>query len=390
LIDPTWFLSELVRHRVGCVTGVPCSYVSGLYSLLQDGRWPYISATSEGESVAIASGAWLGGEQAVALCQNSGLGNMTNPLSSLVVPYRIPVILGVSRRGWPAGTDEPQHGLMGEITPALLRLLQLSTEDLSSSPETAARQLAAAAERCADRQSTALVIEKGVFGKGETAAAGPAEEVVRAGAQRRAVRDLRGGHRPLRSEVLAVHLALDADRVTVATTGYTSRELYGMDDRESHFYMVGSMGCAAAIGLGVATTGGHPVTVLDGDGALLMRMGSLATVGRYARAPFVHVVLDNGQHESTGGQRTNGSGVDFAAVALGNGYRAAWRCDGIDAVRDALRQAVQWPDGPVLVHCLIRPGAAGNLPRPTQTLPDLALRFRTHLSRTPASVPAAT
>ncbi|MFB8274823.1 phosphonopyruvate decarboxylase [Nocardia colli] len=375
MLNPAWFLNELDQHRFGCITGVPCSYISGLYSMLEDGTRPYFPATSEGEAVALAAGAWLAGSRGLVLAQNSGLGNMVNPLTSLTQPFEIPVLLGVSRRGWPAGTDEPQHALMGRITPDLLRLIEIRTEDLSAEQATAARQLAHAADRCEQRLSTAFVLEKGVFDNAVPACEVVAPEPLPGAAGR----ELRGGPRPTRAEVLESWLALGISRPTVATTGYTSRELYGLDDRDNHFYLVGSMGCAPALGAGIAITG-SPVTVLDGDGALLMRMGSLATVARHVRTPFLHVVLDNGRHESTGGQRTNGAGVDFAAAALACGYRAAWRCDGRDAVAAALREAVAYQDGCVLVHCLVRPGVGAKPPRPKDRLPDLALRFRTHLT----------
>lgn len=375
MLNPAWFLDELDRHRIGCITGVPCSYVSGLYSMLEDGTRPYFPATSEGEAVALAAGAWLAGSWGLVLAQNSGLGNMVNPLSSLTQPFEIPVVLGISRRGWPPGTDEPQHALMGEITPDLLRLLGIRTSNLDPDPAAAALQLVRAMERCAERASTAWVLEKGVFDN-----AAPSCEVADPGRPPRVVvRELRGGPRPTRADVLKSWLALGIPRPTVATTGYTSRELYGLDDRDNHFYLVGSMGCAPALGAGLAVAG-LPVAVLDGDGALLMRMGSLATLARHVRTPLLHVVLDNGRHESTGGQRTNGGGIDFAAAALACGYRAAWRCDGRAAVDAALREAVDDQEGCVLVHCLVRPGIEAKPPRPKQTLPELALRFRTHLT----------
>jgi len=350
-----------------------------LYSTLESGVWPYLSATSEGESAAIAAGTWLAGSQAITLCQNSGLGNMTNPLSSLIWPYQIPVILGVSRRGWPAHADEPQHALMGEISPALLNLLGLSTEPLSDTHDVAAGQLAVAVERCSARQSTAFVFGKDVFDNACAAATGaPAPPPL----AHEGVRILRGGTRPTREAALSAYLAMQSQRATVSTTGFISRELYRLDDRASHFYMAGSMGCAPAIGVGLAVANGCPVTVLDGDGALLMRMGTLATAGRYVRTPFVHLVLDNGCHESTGGQSTQSPYVNFAAVALACSYRRAWWCDGIDALHEALGCALAETGGPVMVHCLIRPGTAGKLPRPAQTLPDLALRFREQLSVT--------
>lgn len=378
MLDPTWFLSTLSQQGITCVTGVPCSYVSGLYSTLETGAWPYLSATSEGESAAIAAGTWLAGSQAITLCQNSGLGNMTNPLSSLIWPYQIPVVVGVSRRGWPTHADEPQHALMGEITPALLDLLCLSTEPLSAAREVALGQLAAAAERCSSRRSTAFVFGKDVFDNACAVAASPSTSPAPAGEQ---VRIMRGGPRPTREAMLGVYLGMQSHRATVSTTGYTSRELYRLDDRGSHFYMFGSMGCAAAIAVGLAASG-RAVTVLDGDGALLMRLGTLATVGRYVRTPFVHLVLDNGCHESTGGQRTQSPYVNFATAALACGYRRAWWCDGIDAVHEALKCALAETDGPVMIHCLIRPGVASPLPRPAQPLPDLALRFRDHVSST--------
>ncbi|QFU91063.1 phosphonopyruvate decarboxylase [Amycolatopsis sp. YIM 10] len=379
MLKPEWFLAELARARATGIAGVPCSYASGLYCLLESGDAPYWSSTSEGEAVAIAAGMWLAGGQGVVLCQNSGLGNLTNPLASLAEPFRIPVVLGVSRRGWPAGTDEPQHRLMGAITHDLLRLLRVRSEDLSPAPETASAQLAAAFDRCADRESSALVFTKGTFDNTvDTVEPSPPEEPAEANVPRQA-EILRDGHRPSRSEVLSAWLELDTRRTsTVATTGYTARALYGLDDRHNHFYMPGSMGCAPAIAIGIAAAGRRPVAVLDGDGALLMRLGTLATAARYARGRFVHVLLDNGRHESTGGQRTNGAAVDFAATALACGYRAAWRCDGLEAVRAGLKLAMERADGPVLVHCLVRPGETGGLPRPGEPLPELALRFRDH------------
>jgi phosphonopyruvate decarboxylase len=388
LLSPTWFLSELARHGVTHVTGVPCSYARGLYQTLEGGDWPYLSATSEGEAVALAAGTWLAGSQAVALCQNSGLGNMVNPLSSLTAPYRIPVILGVSRRGWPPGTDEPQHALMGEITPGLLSLLEIPAQPLSEREPDAAAQLSAAARHCAGRRTSALIFGKGVFA--DHHGPSPREPRPGNGAAGRG-RDeptpvpeaLRGGHRPSRGEVMAACLELAGGHAVVATTGYTSRELYRLSDTGNHFYMAGSMGSAPGIAAGIAVAAGPPLLVLDGDGALLMRLGSLATVGRYVRSPFVHVVLDNGQHESTGGQRTNAAGVDFATAALACGYRAAWRCEGIDAARAGLARAVAVAAaGPVLVHCLIRPGVTGTLPRPAVSPAEVALRFRQHISQT--------
>jgi phosphonopyruvate decarboxylase len=376
MLESNWFLQQATQQG-RYISGVPCSYVAGLYSTLERGGWPYLPATSEGEGVAIAAGSWLGGRQGVVLCQNSGLGNMVNPLTSLIAAFRIPIILGVSRRGWPSGTDEPQHELMGAITMRLLELMELHVETLPADPVAGASLLAQATERAAARRSTGLIIDKGVF-SAQTGDPGPqpirAPEPPLVGMR---VERLQGGRSVTRSDALAAYLELESAHLTIATTGYTARELYGLDDRDTQFYMTGSMGCAPGIGLGVSTATERPVCVIDGDGALLMRMGSLASVACHARAPFVHLVLDNGAYESTGGQTTNGAAVDFAAVALASGYRKAWSVEGLDAMRTALRAALDADESPVFVHCRIIKGVPDKLPRPRETLPDLALRFRT-------------
>lgn len=376
MLDSNWFLQQ-VTEQGRYISGVPCSYVAGLYSTLECGGWPYLPATSEGEGVAIAAGTWLGGRQGVVLCQNSGLGNMVNPLTSLISAFHIPIILGVSRRGWPSGTDEPQHELMGAITVRLLELMNLHVDTLPPDPVACGSLLTQATERAAARHSTGLIIDKSVF-SGQSG--GPGPQPVRAtvppdeGAR---VQHLRSGRPVTRNDVLSAYLELAGTHLTITTTGYTGRELYALDDRDTHFYMTGSMGCAPAIGLGVSTATQRPVCVIDGDGALLMRMGSLASVACHVRTPFVHLVLDNNAYESTGGQTTNGASVDFASVALACGYRKAWSVEGMDAMRTALRAALNASESPVFIHCSIIKGVPDKLPRPRETLPDLALRFRT-------------
>ncbi len=133
------------------------------------------------------------------------------------------------------------------------------------------------------------------------------------------------------------------------------------------------------MGLGVALNTRRPVVVFDGDGAALMKLGTLATIGAQAPANLVHVILDNGAHESTGGQATVSPNVDFAQVAIGCGYRSALRCDTPDGFERALAQAIEGP-GPVLVHARIRPGTIDNLPRPTVKPPEVAQRFKAFLA----------
>jgi phosphonopyruvate decarboxylase len=161
----------------------------------------------------------------------------------------------------------------------------------------------------------------------------------------------------------------------VATTGKTSRELYTLADREQHFYLVGAMGSASSVGLGVALHTTRPVVVVDGDGALLMRLGSLATAGAYGPGNLVHVVLDNGVHDSTGGQRTVSTVADLAGVAAACGYARVHRCGGLDDLSAALDDALAGP-GPALIHLRIRPGSLERLGRPRVSPHEVAHRFR--------------
>ena len=166
--------------------------------------------------------------------------------------------------------------------------------------------------------------------------------------------------------------------LVIASTGFAGRELYALDDRGDQLYMVGSMGCAMSLGLGLALAQPRRrIIVLDGDGAVLMRLGGLATVG-YERPPnMVHVLLDNQMHESTGGQSTVSHSVDFCAIAAACGYPVTARATTPGEVAAFLRR-----DGSPalsLLHVRILPGAPEDLPRPTITPPEVAARFRARI-----------
>jgi phosphonopyruvate decarboxylase len=152
--------------------------------------------------------------------------------------------------------------------------------------------------------------------------------------------------------------------VVIATTGYTGRELYACADRDNHFYMVGSMGCASSLGLGLAMT--RPdlhVVVVDGDGAALMRMGNMATLGAYAPGNLTHILLDNEAHDSTGAQATVAAGVDFAAIAAACGYAEVNRGAEISSLTETLK--AKPARGPRFLHMKIKTGTIDKLPRPS-------------------------
>ena len=377
MIAADQFIAAAGERGFDFYTGVPCSFLTPLINgVIGRKGLDYVGAASEGEAVAIASGAWLAGRRTVVMCQNSGLGNAVNPLTSLNTPFRIPTLLIVTWRGEPGLKDEPQHDLMGEITGGLLDVIRVE--------HAAFPQEAPAIGPTLDRATGAMTKSSLPFAlvmrKGSVRDEGLSQPAVRPRAPGRRNDHDTGGVRPARIAVLERLIAGVPDAVAIiATTGKTGRELFTLADREQHLYQVGSMGCASAMGLGVALNTRRKVVVIDGDGAALMKLGTLATIGAYAPGNLVHLLLDNGVHDSTGGQATVSPHVDFAAVALACGYRQASSCDSIAGFDTALREALA-AEGPAFAHMRIAPGSLEKLGRPTIKPHEVARRFQSFLA----------
>ena len=377
MITAAEFIAAASARGFDFYTGVPCSFLTPLINgVLSDRRLRYVGAASEGEAVAIAAGAWLAGRRTVVMCQNSGLGNAVNPLTSLNAPFRIPTLFITTWRGQPGLKDEPQHELMGRITHDLLRLMELTVEDAPSKPEAVGPAFDHAVEAMdATGLPVAWVLKKGDVADTEL-------DARPTGARPPGRRDRfeTGAERPTREAALARALELVDERTAiVATTGKCGRELFTLSDRPQHLYQVGSMGGASGMALGVALNTDKLVVVLDGDGAALMKLGALATIGAYAPANLIHVLLDNGVHDSTGGQATVSASVDFAAVALACGYAYAASADDVGGLSEAWRGA-QAAGGPALIHLRIAPGSMATLGRPTVTPAEVAQRFKAFLA----------
>ena len=342
--------------------GVPCSFLTPFINrVIDDPAMQYISSANEGDAVATASGAALGGRPAVAMMQNSGLGNAISPLSSLNWVFRIPILLIITLRGEPGLADEPQHELMGQVTADLLDTLQVAWGWF---PTRSGDVEPALAEACRHMHQTArpyaFIMRKGSVAPVKLASRwqGPRAPWVYDGEMLAPEQARLSRNEALRRVV--DHTDEDRD-VLIGTTGYTGRELFAIADRPNHLYMVGSMGCASSFGLGLSlAVPERNVFVLDGDGAALMRMGNFATVGAYGGANFRHLLLDNGVHESTGAQATVSGSVSFAAIASACAYAAAAESvDGADII-----SLVQSDAGPSLLHMRIRTGVPPGLPRP--------------------------
>jgi len=371
------FLSPARARGFDFYSGVPCSFLTSMINrVISDRSLDYIGAASEGEAVAIAAGAWLAGRRTVVMCQNSGLGNTVNPLTSLNFPFRIPTLVIVTWRGQPGLHDEPQHELMGQITAGILDTMRIPHRPFPTAKDDIADALdAAEAEMKKSSLPFAYIMAK------DSVAAEKLDEP-RLPPRPKGMREdfVTGKTPPARSDVLKRLLAVvPQDAAVIATTGYCGRELFTLDDRKQHLYQVGSMGCASGMGLGVALNAKRKVVVLDGDGAALMKMGTLATIGARAPENLIHIVLDNGVHESTGGQATVSPSVDFAGVALACGYASGSRVDSIDGFESAFKKALG-AKGPHIVHVRLTPKVMDNLGRPTVKPPEVAQRFKDFLA----------
>ncbi len=377
MISADSFLTPAREAGYDFFAGVPCSFLTSIINRVISGpAYNYVGAASEGEAVAIASGAWLAGHKTVVMCQNSGLGNAVNPLTSLNFPFRIPTMMIVTWRGGPGLKDEPQHELMGQITPSLLDVIQVPHKSFPTSDNEIIPFIEEAEAVMAQSELPfAFIMEKGSVANETLDACSPAP--VKKG---ETFGEFEGAEIPKRMALFERMLGfIPDDAAVIATTGFTGRELYALDDRAQHLYQVGSMGCASAMGLGVALNVDRPVIVLDGDGAALMKLGAMATVGAYQPKNLIHVVLDNGAYESTGNQPTVSPSVQFADTAISCGYAKAYRCDSLNGFENSLKDALRH-QGPHLVHMRIKPGTMDNLPRPSITPPEVARRFRSFLT----------
>lgn len=271
------------------------------------------TCSNEGEAVAMAVGAQIDGRRSCVFIQNSGLGNALNPLTSLVIPFGIGLTLVVGYRGQPGLRDEPQHLVMGAVTRSLLDQIGFVTRVVDDA------ETIDDLEVFLNDESTpfkALLISRGAFGSDAGGGVSRTHSSI----------PERNGQIPRSMAIQQIAEAVSDEAWIVSSTGKISRELESLADRERNFYMVGSMGCASSIGVGIASAGGdsEPVLILDGDGAAMMRMESLALVGTVKEQVVDHVVLDNGVHESTGGQWSTSRLVDLSSIARACGYVAAY------------------------------------------------------------------
>lgn len=369
---------EFGRNLTSCgfqwAAGVPCSYLESLINYSSN-HLRYFAAINEGDAVALAAGADVGGVKTAVLMQNSGLTNAISPLTSLNNPFKIPALGFVSLRGEPGVPDEPQHDLTGRITTQMLDLVEIPWEYLADNTSKLQEQLSHASDVLDSGRSFFFVVRKDSFGPEQLHT-----QIRPIQINAETALKLEKDQLPSRYDALNVINSLkDQHTAQIVTTGKAGRELFTIEDAPNNFYMVGSMGCASPFGLGVALARQDKnIVVIDGDGALLMRMGTLAMNGYYGGPNFLHIVLDNQAYESTGGQQSISHNVDFVTIASACGYTTARYIHSLDELNDAI---AAWKAVPSLsfFHIKISEGSLKNLGRPTVKPLEVKERFMNFL-----------
>lgn len=372
MINACDFYRLLKEAGIDFYTGVPDSTLKDFCAYVTDTVPPdrHIITANEGGAVALASGHYLGtGKAAMVYMQNSGLGNAVNPLVSLADPdvYTLPLLLLVGFRGEPGVKDEPQHKKMGKITIPLLETLDIQYDIMPNSYEGLQIGMKKVKKILKKGRSFAFVVRIGTFAPYELKRrSNPAGTMTR----EEAVSFIAG--------------KLHDEAVIVSTTGKISRELYEYREEcgfghERDFLTVGSMGHVSHIAVGIALAQRQrQVYCFDGDGSVIMHLGSLGINGTCAPSNFRHIVFNNAAHDSVGGQPTCGTDIDLVEIARGCGYRYCVKAD----CRDDLESI--FPDfikigGPAFLEVRVKKGARKDLGRPHHHPQDLKRMFMQRL-----------
>lgn len=361
MINPKFFIEKLGSNGIDFFAGVPDSLLKNICAYIADHKDEQhnIITANEGGAIALAAGYHLAtGKIGVVYMQNSGEGNIINPLASLTDKevYNIPVLLLIGWRGKPGVHDEPQHVKQGKVTTGLLNVMGVNYDVLSQDEEKAAKQIEKAiAVMKATNEVYALVIEKGTF-----------EDYKLQNVEENYLQMTR------EEAIQTVAASLGEKDVIVSTTGMISRELFETrtawkQGHERDFLTVGSMGHASQIALGIAMEkADRKVWCFDGDGASIMHMGNMAIVASKHPKNYVHVVFNNGAHDSVGGQPTVGLKIDLPSVAKSVGYKETYSVDNMGKLKSIL-PSIAKAEGPVFLQVCVKKGNRKDLGRPTTT-----------------------
>ena len=359
-IEPKKFFYLLKKNDINFFTGVPDSLLKDLCLCIDDIAQEnnHIITPNEGNAIALASGYHIGtGSVPVVYMQNSGLGNAINPLLSLCDEkvYSIPMLVIVGWRGEPGTTDEPQHIKQGEIQLDLLRSLQIQFNIISKNDRNIEKKINEAINYIKKKNAPFVIcVKKQTFEKYKKISKKNLKE-----------------HLLTREEALSIILSsLPENSIVVSTTGKTSREIFEIRNQngELHnkdFLTVGSMGHCSSIALGIALSNpNRKIFCIDGDGSLIMHMGSLAMIGELAPENFNHILINNFVHESVGGQPTSAKSINFKKLIKSNKYNSYKKSESKSSIKKNMHYLLD-NDGPNFHEVISKPGSRKNLGRPT-------------------------
>jgi phosphonopyruvate decarboxylase len=353
------------QNQLNFFTGVPCSIFKDLLvSLNSQKKLKHIPATGEGEAIGIAVGHYLStGYIPVVYMQNSGLGNAINPLTSLAdkTVFSIPLLLLISWRGEPGTHDEPEHTKMGLILIPLLDLLEIPYQIFN--PEKLDSQIKNLRKEAVNKQTpVALIFKKGQI-----------EEV--------GIKSDNDSNLMTREEALEILARKIGNHPIISTTGKTSRELYEIRERNNQkhdqdFLMVGSMGCASPIGVGISQNTKDKIFVIDGDGAALMRLSINTTVGEYCHDNFVYIVINNSVYDSTGEQSLSDKSIKWKQFFKAINFQKVVYVK----MKTRLKSInLNTNTGPMAIVIKVKPGSRQDLGRPSLTPIENKIIFSKYL-----------
>ena len=361
MIRPSYFYDLLLKNGTDFFAGVPDSLLKNFCAYVTDNApaEKHIISANEGSATGLACGYHFAtGRIPMIYMQNSGEGNMVNPLMSIADPdvYSVPMLIVIGWRGEPGVHDEPQHVKQGKVTCTLLDAMQVPYEILSENEEDLPAQFEKAYKYIKENNAQyAFVIRKGTFDEYKL----QKNEAV-------------SGNMSREEAIEKIMLSAAPSTAFVSTTGMASRELYELRDKhgmshEKDFLTVGGMGHASQIALTIAMNKkDRQVYCIDGDGAAIMQMGGMATIGSRKPNNYVHFILNNGAHDSVGGQPTVGRQIDLCAIARGCGYENVVKAETPEALEAVLKDK-KTKEMLTFVEVIVTKGARKDLGRPKST-----------------------
>ena len=367
MIEVKNLFKYLNKNKVNFFSGVPDSILKETKSYLESKKKNiHIPVSNEGSAVASAIGYHLSTKKLPCVyMQNSGFSNALNPLISIAHKkvYSIPIFLLIGWRGSPGTKDEPQHLLKGSITINLLKLLGIKFCIVNQKSDfLKLKRLLSFSLR--KKTIVACLIKKGTFKTQQPF---------------KRKKEIRKSSKILRSNFLRILLQnISRNTKIISTTGFTSRELYQLRKNEKikngkDFYMVGGMGHSSMVSLGYSLFTKNQILCLDGDGSIMMHMGSLANIGNFANKNFKHILLNNYGHESVGGQKTYSEKIKFKNISIGMGYKKYFFLNKSKDIKKIFNKFIN-SKGPSLLEVEIEQKSMKNLLRP-KSLYEIKKRF---------------